>query len=298
MKKIITIGIIALLFGIALIPSGTSEQINEINNTSNHGLKNLFRFQGVLNINTNYTGEPIKPLVELREITINVSYTVTRGSLFGGELIYSLYEGRAVDINLELIEYPEWATVELTKNTFTAQVPKALGEELKYNVRIEVSVNEDAPAFTSGVIYLKAMAEPVKGLFGIFTRVAPFEQIFSIGIMADYLNICNVIPESNCIETPPLNVSIIPIKIQNLGNGRTKFNLNITEYPDNCTTFIVTDEFILDSDSYLYSYLIIIPNENFNGTDLVKLQVNSCYAYDHELKGNPINAVITIFYDQ
>ncbi len=243
----------------------------------------------VVNLNwKNATGqpEPIKPKQDLRPYTLVVSYTVTKGGLFGGGLIYSLYAGRTVDIKLELVNYPEWATVQLTKDTVTANVPQSFGDESKYDIRIELSVNEDAPAYEQGVIYIKATVPTIGPIDGM-------EQTFSLSFKPAYLGLIDVRPAGkNDITIGPMDTAEFPIDINNLGNARTKVFLEIDydSLPEGWSA-IINDNIVLEtgSDSTGKVYLSVRPPKGFGYHDdraIIKVKVTPKYADDTNIQGD------------
>jgi len=241
----------------------------------------------VVNLNwKNETGEPepIQPKQDLRPYTLVVSYTVTKGGLFGGGLIYSLYAGRTVDIKLELVGYPEWATVELTKNTVTAHVPDSFGDETEYNVRIELSLSENAPAYEQGVIYIKATVPQIGPIDGM-------EQTFSLSFKPAYLALISPVPQTNNKIIGPMDTAEFPIDISNLGNARTKvfFEIDYDSLPDGWSA-IINDNIVLEtgSESTGRVYLTVRPPKGFGYHDddaIIRVKITPKYADDTSIQG-------------
>ena len=234
----------------------------------------------------NETGQPdpIQPKQDLRPYTLVVSYTVTRGGLLGGGLIYSMYAGRTVDIKLELVNYPDWATVELTKNTVTAHVPKYIGYESEYEVRIELSLDEDAPAYEQGVIYIRATVPQIGPIDGM-------EQTYSLSFKPAYRALISYVPQSNNKIIGPMDTAEFPIDVTNLGNARTKVFLEVDydSLPDGWSA-IINDNIVLETGSGSAGkvYLTVRPPKGFGYHDddaVIRVKITPKYADDTNIQG-------------
>jgi len=247
----------------------------------------LVGLSSIVNLNwKNETGklDPIQPKQDLRPYTLVVSYTVTRGGLFGGELIYSLYEGRTVDIKLDLVGYPKWATVELTKDTITAHVPRFIGQEAKYEVRIELSLDEDAPAYEQGIIYVKATVPQIGPIDGM-------EQTFSLSFKPAYRALISYLPQTNNKIIGPMDIAEFPIDVTNLGNARTKvfFEVDYDSLPDGWSA-IINDNVVLETGSGSMGkvYLTVRPPKGFGYHDddaVIRVKITPKYADDTNIQG-------------
>ena len=80
----------------------------------------------------NKSEEPIVPIQDLVSYKLLLDYKVIKGGLFGENIIYALFHGRRVNIKLEVVESPEWATAQLETNVIPANVPKSVGTSEPY----------------------------------------------------------------------------------------------------------------------------------------------------------------------
>jgi hypothetical protein len=186
-----------------------------------------------------------------------VIYEVTQGPV--GKLLYqTLYVGRAININLEIVDYPEWSEAYIVYGTITTKLPR---EDTTYTHQktIMISVDENAPAFRNGVIRVKVTV-PDEGM------VEGFEQILELPFKPDYLGMLKVSPNTQHKKIGPMDTAEIPISVTNLGNGKTKVEFSIKNVPDNWLA-IVTDHIILEPGQSGTVFLTVKPPKGFGYHD-------------------------------
>ena len=220
-KKATLISIMIVLISMTLSSVAISSGINdEIKNTAG-GRVTRFTSTPVISVDYDSELEEIIPNAGSQEMPLQVSYEITG-------LLAVLHEFRFrrknVEVQLEIIEKPEWCEASLNNNAFNFKVKRSCSEP--ENASLSISVNENAPAFIKGEIKIKATSTLIKGL--IFTKVAEGNATFEIPFSVGYLPLIDVsLSEGDYKEIPPLNTSTIPISITNLGNGETTVIINV-----------------------------------------------------------------------
>ena len=204
---------------------------------------------------TGATSEPVVPRGTPLGLDLNVSYTVTRGAL--GKLALAIYQGRQINVNLEIISAPSWCTVGLSTLSMAFTIPAEAGVITSFPTKLTLTVSDQAPAYGLGNIVIKATAVPA-GLIGGYS--AEYTLTFTPG----YKPLISVtLPKTNTLSIGPMDTATFPIQIQNLGNARTYVNLNVSNVPSGWTA-VVTSQVILDNGtgSTATAYLVVKPPKN------------------------------------
>lgn len=239
----------------------------------------------------NETKEPIVPRQELAQLDLMVEYEVTKGWFLAG-LIYNFYIGRQVNIKLDILDSPSWASVSLSQGTLTTSVPQDISDIRDLKTQITISVDPDAPAFAQGNIRIKATVEKVGPIQG-------YEQTFDLPFQPDYLPlVSNELPETNTKRIGPMDTAVFPIELKNLGNARTKVFLEVTHVPEDWIA-VVTDSVILDEgeESTATAYLTVKPPKSFGYHDddaSIRVKITPTYADDTTLQGNAETVTVVV----
>jgi len=133
----------------------------------------LFNLQFVMNLSWgNETTEPISP-GETREVTLTVTYKVTRGAC--GRLLLQLLEGRSFPIHLSIEDKPDWCTAHLSVENFIGVITP--DEVQSINSVLIIQLSEDAPLnYTLGYVNLHGVIDDMKGPFNILTLIQGYES--------------------------------------------------------------------------------------------------------------------------
>jgi len=215
----------------------------------------LFNLQSVLNVSWgNETNQPVVPRGELRQLTLTITHTVTRGAL--GQFLLSLYQNAQITVDLQITETPSWCTATLSQGTVAVMVVP--NEITSRTTQLSLQVEDNAPAYGLGYVKIKATARQVGFIKG-------FEQEFTLNFLPDYKPLIQTtLPNTNTKQIGPLDTATFKIDIQNLGNARTKVKLRVLDIPVGWTA-IVTDEIILEegAGSMASAYLTVKPPKGF-----------------------------------
>jgi hypothetical protein len=258
--------------------------------TASAGL--IFNLQSVVTVGWvgEQTKQPVIPRGELRVLTLNITYYVTRG--FFGAGMLSVYDGRAVVITIEIVETPSWCTANIAQGTITGTV-KANGKDYS-TTTLTLQVADDAPAYGLGSIKVKAKVATAGLIQG-------YENIFTLSFIPDYKPLIKPsLPETNTKEIGPLDVATFPITIENLGNARTivYLSINNTSLPKDWVA-IVTDQVTLEegSGSTGTAYLVIKPPKGFGyhlDEEKITVTLQPIKADDATKKGEPVYITVLV----
>jgi hypothetical protein len=166
MRNLVVIcSVIILLLTNISVASGRPEQ--------GKNKQDLFNLQFVMNITWgNETNTPIHP-GEVREVHLNITYTVTRGA-FGGMLL-RLLQGRPFPMRLSIEDKPDWCTAQIFPENITGVIePDEVQNEIS---KLFISLNEGAPLnYTLGYVKIHGVIDDMKGPFNILTLIQGYES--------------------------------------------------------------------------------------------------------------------------
>jgi hypothetical protein len=209
---------------------------------------------------TSITNEPIMIRGTGKAIKLNITYGVTAASLFqiGAQFLLAMHYGRTVKIQVEPVEFPDWADVSVS-GWPTAKIQQ---DESSYPVILTIKVDEDAPAFGKGTIKLRTTVPKVGFITGIVDEISiPFNVGYTPIVTHEVVG-----SESKIIG--PMDTAVFPIELTNMGNARTKVTLKISNIPNGWSA-IVTDFVILEegAGSKATVYLTVKPPKTFGYHD-------------------------------
>jgi len=220
----------------------------------------IFNLQSVVTVSWAgaEAGKPVVPRGELRILTLNITYYVTKG-FFGAGMLQA-YSGKQIVITIEITETPSWCTANIAQGTIAAIVVP--GGKYYASTTLTLQVADDAPAYGLGSIKVKATAQ-AGGL------IKGYENDFTLSFIPDYKPLIKPsLLETNTKEIGPMDTATFPINIQNLGNARTIVYLNVVSVPKDWVA-IVTSQVTLEegSDSSATAYLVVKPQKGFGYHD-------------------------------
>jgi len=234
-----------------------------------------------IEVNWDSSDKPIVPRGEMRSLDLDIVYGVTKGA-FVANAVFPFYLGRQVTIQLQVVEASPWCTASLPFGTLTTVIqnrPDNLSGKL--NIRLD----EDAPAYGGGFIKIKASVEKIGPIDG-------FDKEFTLEFQPAYLPLIKAeLPETNSKRIGPMDTASFPIEIENLGNARTKVYFQVEDVPDGWIA-VVTDDIILDetAGSKGTAYLTIRPPKGFGYHDedvSVRVSMVPARAENTQDRGNP-----------
>jgi hypothetical protein len=216
----------------------------------------LFNLQSVVTVSWE-GGEAAKPVVprgELRVLTLNITYYVTKG-LFGAGMLQA-YSGKQIVITIEITETPSWCYANIAQGTIAAiVVPNG-----KYyaSTTLTLQVEDDAPAYGLGSIKVKAKAQ-AGGL------IQGYENDFTLSFIPDYKPLIKPsLPDTNTKEIGPMDTATFRVNVENLGNARTVVLLNVVNVSEGWNA-VITSQVTLEegAGSSATAYLVIRPPKGF-----------------------------------
>jgi hypothetical protein len=198
--------------------------------------------------------KPIVPRGEPGQLTLYVTYGVNKGGALS-QALFALFQGRQVNIKLEITDKSPWCTATLPSDTITTQTSS---QEQKRTTMLTIRVDEDAPAYGSGIVKISATV-PKIGL------IEGFSQVFTVEFTPAYLPMISAtLPGGNSKTIGPLDTATFPIEVVNMGNARTTVSFKINNIPEGWVA-VVTNEITLDESqgSSGTAYLTIKPPKGF-----------------------------------
>ncbi|MCK4365131.1 MAG: hypothetical protein KAW45_03705 [Thermoplasmatales archaeon] len=291
-KKFTIAAIMIVLVSMIFSPAVLSSEVNTADESGGSEIKALLASSGSINLtyDEDAVEEEIIPNKDPIEITINVSYQI-EGFLAG--LHTKLYKNRDVEIELAIVEKPEWCEASLSETNISTTP----GTQEPHTSLLTLSVDETAPAFNDGKVKIQATCSAIKGLLKIITKVTGNNETFEIPFTVGYLPLIKVEFGNYSSEIPPLNVTTIPVNITNLGNGKTTVKIEVEnesgnytlDYPDN----VILDSQISGGDYKKQIEIEIQPYKNFT-LEEIKIKFTPHYTGDPELKGQTITTTLTL----
>jgi len=209
------------------------------------------------------TEEPIVPRDEIVELELTIIMEIFTGEGFGAGLLLG-YSDNVALIDLYILEYPPWSSITLERNLIVTNI----SEREEASISLFLHIDENAPAFTSGLIKIGVDIKDlgfIKGVYEVFNLT--FKPAFFPIIKTD-------LPEMNTKKINPSSEATFPIEIENAGNGETKVFFKILNLPDDWSASI--------SDS-------IILGESYDEANIV-VEILPTFAEDINIKGKPIYA--------
>jgi hypothetical protein len=218
----ITMFLFTILFSPSLVATETDGPISD-------GIQELFSFfvsepQVLIEPNLEDIEQEIIPNSGVHNIKLNISYSIS--GLFT-DWMEKRFDGKQdATIHLTIGDIPEWSEVAVFPNMVTARISKEY-VEVDGEPYLRVSVDETAPAFSSGAITLQAKTDEIKGPLNFLTWINEGNFTTDIEITPGYIPVIDVKPEEIYLEIPPLNVTKIPVNITNLGNAKSEIRIEV-----------------------------------------------------------------------
>jgi hypothetical protein len=130
-----------------------------------------------------------------------------------------------VQIELKVIEKEDWIDASIANPIVELEV----GHTEPYESTLSITITEQAPAFTQGIVRVRATSKVTRGIvFNIQEESVEYDISFIVGY---WPVISYTLPKGNFVEVGPLDVADIPIDIENLGNGPTYVGIELIDIP-------------------------------------------------------------------
>lgn len=232
--------------------------------------------------------KPIVPFGEERQLTLSVTYGVTTGA-FPSQLVFELYQGRKVQIKLEIVDKPDWVTATLATDTINTKVTT---ESAPLTTTLTLSVLGDAPALGQAYVSIKASVDKIG-------PIDAYSQEYTLTFQPAYLpEVSPQYPEGQSKTVGPTDTATFPIEVQNLGNSRTTVFFKVSNVPEGWIA-VVTDQIVLDQGqgSKGTAYLTVKPPKGFGyHDDIQSITVTMTPARSQDLtnQGVPTDATFVL----
>jgi hypothetical protein len=229
------------------------------------------------------TDEPIVPRGEIFELELTIIMEIFYDEGFGTGL-YKGYKGESALIDLYVLDYPPWSSVILERTL----IEKNISERVEASTSLFLHVDEDAPAFTDGII---RVGVEISGLGLLRDAYKEFNLTFK---PAFFPIIKTDLPEMNTKRINPNSEATFPIEIENAGNGETKVFFKVINLPNDWSATIL-DSITLGEikGSKDIAYLTIVPSRSagyhYDEANIV-VEILPAFADNIEIKGKPIYA--------
>ena len=213
----------------------------------------MFNLESIVSVDFTESAEPVVPRGAIRPVPLDVTYVVNRGVF--GRGILEIYKSKTAFIKLEIIDHSEWVTAILAKDTVAIPVSTELTTS---GTTVKFQVHEDAPAYKTGYITIKASV----GQMGL---IQGYSEEFTLTFVPSYKPIISPsLPETNTRKIGPMDTATFPVEIENMGNARTIVFLNVSYVPKGWNA-IITSQLILEEGvgSKATAYLVVKPPKGF-----------------------------------
>jgi hypothetical protein len=165
---------------------------------------------------------------------------------------YSNQEVNAL-VSLTVTDHSPWCSADLQPEI--ALTPLTTGLTQSSSI-LSLQLRDDAPAYGDGYVTIKASV-PGMGLIG------RFEKEFTLAFIPEYLPRINVnLPEGTTKNIGPMDLAVLPIEVNNMGNARTTVFFKIENIPKGWT-IVVTDDITLEDSTVKIAYLTVKPPKEF-----------------------------------
>ena len=170
-------------------------------------------------------------------------------------LAFMIYQGRQVNIKLDVVDTPSWCTANLKAGTVTTTIST---REKELSTVLTLRIDDDAPAYGAGYVRIRASVPKIGA-------IDAFSKEFTLEFSPAYLPMIGAqLPEGNSMKIGPMDTATFPIEVENMGNARTRIFFEIEYMPEGWIA-VVTDDITLDEGegSKGTAYLTIKPPKGF-----------------------------------
>jgi hypothetical protein len=286
LRKFSVIFFVFLLF-LILSPSSLSNNITR--NSNGFGFRSIFAADTLINIRYTTPEDAVTPNRGVIDIPLLTTFELT-GPFVNFQK--KLLRNYIMEINLSIEGKDEWCRASISNPL----VKLGMRHTEPFHSTLSVTVTEDAPAFSQGVVSIKATSEDVYGF--LFKRVNGAEVIFDVTFVVGYWPCLSASLENSTWKIPPRIVTEIPITLENLGNGPTHVAIEIEEIPKKWN---ITYPKSVQLGSGVYEnankkkdiVIQLIPPEIFSN-ERINMTINYYYIGMPELQGTPISFELTV----
>jgi hypothetical protein len=286
MLKKLSIIFIAFLLLLIVTPITISNESTE--NGNGFGFRSLFAADALINVVYPAQGDYVTPNSGVLDIPLATYFTLS-GRF--ADLQRNLLSGKTMEIELSIVNTPEWCDASLSNPL--AQL--SFDNTEPYESSLTVTVTEEAPAFTQGVVTIKAKSQDISGFF--FKRVNAAEAEFDVSFIIGYWPVLSLELKDSFWKIPPVKQKEIPITLKNIGNGPTKVNIYIEEIPKKWDiTYpksVSLGSAVFGGDSVTKEILIKVRPPKYFKNETINVTITHHYIGRPDLEGQPTNILFT-----
>jgi hypothetical protein len=177
----------------------------------------------LINVKYPVQEENLVPNSGVLNIPLETTFTLT--GPFASFVQSGLLRSTVVQIELKVVEKEDWIEASISNPL----VQLGLDHIEPYQSTLTVTVTENAPAFTQGVVRISATSKMQRSLFlNIGEETVEFDVSFIVG----YWSVVSYeMPKGTLVEVGPLDTADFQINIENLGNGPTYVAIELIDVP-------------------------------------------------------------------
>ncbi|MDG6219070.1 MAG: hypothetical protein QCI00_06480, partial [Candidatus Thermoplasmatota archaeon] len=249
----------------------------------------IFPIEPVITVTHDTIKENVIPDKGL-DINLSTSFTLTG---FGATFVQtrSLLKDDPIIIGLNVSTDHDWADASITNSPAVLKINEP---GTTWHSNVQVTVTEQAPAFTLGKVTVTAKSNSIPGLvFIIGEKIERFEVPFEVGY---YPLLKTKLEDGASYEVAPYNLTKIPITIKNLGNGDTNVTLNIIEEPENWNVSLPHSVIIKAFEGEEQVFLEVLTDHDFE-EETIKIQTMPTYSGRPDVQGQAEGITLTIIND-
>jgi len=248
----------------------------------------------VMTYDANATQEPIKPLTDKRQVPITVSYAIT--GLFAKQAAARLSGRIKSFIDLSIEEAPDWCTASVSPNVVSTDIDV---DFKSIQAIVTISVNENAPAFSDGVVKIRLHARKILSLA---IEVREVTLIADIRFYSGYVPIIGFsVPKGNFMEVSPMSTANFDIHLENLGNAKTDVICKVLNVPKDWSPNIISKTTlgakVLGEDPTSTIQLVVKPPYGFgyhNERETIQVSLTPLYYGDPSIRGQEYILTFTV----
>jgi len=289
-KKIYFIGSIFLITFLMLSPSIISNEIKTNSDNKDFSLKNFFYAKPLISIEPEHIDESVIPNSGILKIPLEISCSLT--GIFAKKAERRL-KNKALTIELSIDKQSDWCQASIANPNI--KIPIKQIDTPWTDSFVTVTVTEEAPAYSQGVVTINAKCKQVKGM--LFTGISAGETIKNIAFEIGYFSALDIEMEKNRMEITPFEQTNIPIKITNLGNGPTEVHIDVKSIPNDWKvewprSFMLDSS--IDGNDYEQEINIIVRPTNSFSHQSLRVLITGSYMGNPDLVIDP--EIINIYF--
>lgn len=213
--------------------------------------------------------ENLVPNSGVLDIPLSIDFTLT--GPFGKFVEQrSKFKDKVLEIELKIVNTEDWCIASISN----PDVKLALQYTEPFKSRLTVTITEEAPAFTQSVVTISATSKMQSGIiFNIAEETVEFDVSFVNGYWSA---VSYHLTEGTNAEIGPYDTAHFPIDIENNGNGPTKVEIELLDYPK--------EKWAIDIDSNVSLSSPIYSNEDNLKTVILRIKPKMSSDWNKERK--------------